>query len=403
MSAPQIDLSPRIAQKLDATNNVDTLPVPRRRRASDCFDYLVVGAGFAGSVLAERLASQLQKRVLLIDKRSHIGGNAYDRNNRDGLLIHPYGPHIFHTNSEDVIAYLSRFTKWRLYEHWVLASVDGKLLPIPINLDTVNRLYDINLDSEGMHAFLATQIPLTGPIRTSEDIVISRVGRDLYEKFFRGYTCKQWGRDPSDLDASVAGRIPIRFNRDNRYFSDTFQAVPLEGYSRMFERILDHPLITVLLDAEYRDVARVYPVSKIIYSGRIDEYFGFAFGPLPYRSLRFRHETHNMEVYQPAPVINYPNDHPYTRITEFKYLTGQKHPKTSIVYEYPADRGDPYYPIPCPESSALFARYSALAAGTRNVDFCGRLASYRYLNMDQVVAQALVTFRRIKLKEVKCM
>jgi len=368
-------------------------------RRKELFDYLVVGAGFAGSVLAERLASQLGKRVLLIDKRNHVGGNAYDAYNEDGLLIHKYGPHIFHTNSNEVVEHLSRFTAWRPYEHRVLASVDQQLLPIPINLDTINRLYGLDLNAATMKRFLADRAITATSIRTSEDIVVSRVGRELYEKFFRNYTRKQWGLDPSQLDASVAGRIPVRFDQDDRYFTDAFQAMPSAGYTKMFERMLDHPLITVRTGVDYQDVARTYRDAKVIFTGPIDEYYGYKFGPLPYRSLEFRHETHACEVYQQAPVINFPNEHPYTRVTEFKYLTGQSHAKTSIVYEYPRAEGDPYYPIPRPENAALYAKYRDLAQQEESVQFCGRLANYRYFNMDQVVAQALATFRKIAEKD----
>ncbi len=375
-----------------------SLSTRRRGPASrnpDIFDFLVVGAGFAGAVIAERLASQLNKRVLVIDKRDHIAGNAYDHLDAHGILVHKYGPHIFHTNSIDVAAHLSQFTEWRPYEHRVLASVDAQLLPIPINLDTINRLYSLNLDAEGMKDFLAARTVTPAAIRTSEDIVVSRVGRELYEKFFRNYTRKQWGLDPSELDSSVAGRIPVRFDRDDRYFTDSFQAMPLHGFTRMFERMLDHPNITVRTGVDYRDIERIYPSAEVVYTGPIDEYFGFRFGVLPYRSLEFKHETHDRETFQTAPVVNFPNDHPYTRVTEFKYLTGQKHAKTSIVYEYPQSQGDPYYPIPRPENAALYARYKTLADVRENLHFCGRLANYKYLNMDQVVAQALTTFRRI--------
>jgi UDP-galactopyranose mutase len=359
------------------------------------FGYLVVGAGFSGAVVAERLASQLGKRVLVIDKRPHIGGNTYDFYNEDGVLVHRYGPHIFHTSSQKVVDYLSCFTEWRPYEHRVLGHVDGKLLPIPINLDTINRLYDLNLDSDGMQKFLAGRIEARTEIRTSEDIVVSRVGRELYEKFFRNYTRKQWGLDPSELDSCVAGRIPVRFDRDDRYFSDSFQAMPSEGFTRLFERMLAHPNINVLLSTDYRDVMTSYPSAKVVYTGPIDEFFDYRFGPLPYRSLRFEHRTHDREQFQPAAVVNYPNDHDYTRITEFKHLTGQKHEKTSIVYEYPTDDGEPYYPIPRPENAALYERYRALASAKADVYFCGRLANYRYFNMDQVVAQALHMYRNI--------
>jgi UDP-galactopyranose mutase len=374
--------------------------VPRTRPAkASTFQYLVVGAGFAGSVVAERLASQLGKRVLVIDKRSHIGGNAYDTHNQDGLLIHLYGPHIFHTSSQKVVNYLSQFTEWRPYEHRVLAHVDGKLLPIPINLDTINRLYGLDLDSDGMRTFLAERAEAPTEIRTSRDVVVSRVGPELYENFFRNYTKKQWGLDPSELDASVAGRIPVRFDRDDRYFSDSFQAMPADGYTPMFERMLSHPNISVMLSTDYRDVVGSYAKSKVVYTGAIDEYFDYRFGPLPYRSLHFRHETHHKTFFQPAAVVNYPNEHAYTRITEFKYLTGQQHDSTSIVFEYPSDEGDPFYPIPRPENARIYERYRALALGTASVYFCGRLANYRYLNMDQVVAQALHLYQNIAEEE----
>jgi len=362
---------------------------------STSFDYLVVGAGFAGSVLAERLATTMDKRVLIIDKRDHVGGNTFDYYDSAGILVHRYGPHIFHTNSADVMEYLSQFTEWRDYEHRVLASVDGQLLPIPINLDTINRLYNLSLDADGMQAFLASRVETPALIRTSEDIVVSRIGRDLYTKFFQNYTRKQWGLDPSQLDSSVAGRIPIRFNHDDRYFTDTFQAMPRHGYTRLFEKMLDHPNIEQALGIDYREVRKIYPGIKTIFTGPVDEFFDYRFGKLPYRSLAFDHQTFDREQYQSAPVVNFPNDNAYTRVTEFKYLTGQHSPKTSVVFEYPKAEGDPYYPIPRPENAAVYARYRELAEATQGVHFVGRLATYRYYNMDQVVAQALATARKI--------
>ncbi|MGL4621931.1 MAG: UDP-galactopyranose mutase, partial [Chroococcidiopsis sp.] len=306
------------------------------------FDYLIVGAGFAGSVLAERLASQLGKKILIIDTRSHIGGNAYDCFNDDGILIHKYGPHIFHTNSRDVFEYLSQFTQWRSYEHRVLASVDGQLVPIPINLDTVNRLYGLSLTSFQLEDFFASVAEPKEYIRTSEDVVVNKVGRELYEKFFRNYTRKQWDMDPSELDKSVTSRVATRTNRDNRYFTDTYQAMPLHGFTRMFEKMLSHPNIKVMLNADYREILEVIPFGKMIYTGPIDLFFNYRYGKLPYRSLEFKHETINTPVHQPVAVVNYPNEHLYTRVTEFKYLTGQEHPKTGIVYEFPRAQGDPY-------------------------------------------------------------
>jgi UDP-galactopyranose mutase len=360
------------------------------------FDYLVVGAGFAGSVIAERLARKFNKRVLICDRRNHIGGNAYDHYNDDGILIHRYGPHIFHTNSAEVFEYLSQFTAWRPYEHRVLASVCGKLVPIPINRTTVNLLYGLNLETEQeVEHFFEGRAEQKEQVRTSEDVVVSRVGRDLYEKMFRGYTRKQWDLDPSQLDASVTARIPVRTNTDDRYFTDTYQAMPLRGYTRLFENMLDHRNITIVLNTDYRDILREVRFKEMVYSGPVDEFFDFRFGKLPYRSLEFKHETHGQEFFQQAPVVNYPNEHPYTRITEFKYLTGQKHSSTAVVYEFPRSEGDPYYPVPRPENAMLYKQYEALAQATPNVHFVGRLATYRYYNMDQVVAQALTLVARL--------
>jgi UDP-galactopyranose mutase len=353
------------------------------------YDYLIVGAGFAGSVAAERLAAGFGKRVLIVDKRPHIGGNAYDEYDDHGLLIHKYGPHIFHTNSKDVFEYLSRFTAWRPYQHRVLASVDGQLLPIPINLDTINRLYGLRLNSFELEAFFASKAEPVAVPRTSEDVIVGKVGRELYEKFFRNYTRKQWALDPSELDAQVTARVPVRTNRDDRYFTDAYQAMPLHGYTRMFQRMLAHPKITIVLNTDYRDVQQEVAYREMIYTGPIDEFFEYRYGRLPYRSLEFRFETARQPVYQSAAVVNYPNDYPYTRVTEFKYLTGQEHPWTSLVYEYPQAEGDPYYPVPRPENAERYKQYEALAAAAPGVHFVGRLATYKYYNMDQVVAQSL--------------
>ena len=360
------------------------------------FDYLVVGAGFAGSVLAERLASDAGKSVLICDRRNHIGGNAYDHYNEEGILVHRYGPHIFHTNSEMVYRYLSRFTEWREYEHRVLAEVDGKLLPIPINRTTVNELYGLKLQTDAeCDAFFASRAEPVDRCRTSEDVVVSKVGRELYEKFFRGYTRKQWGLDPSELDAQVTARVPTRTNTDDRYFTDTYQVMPLHGYTRMFERILSHPRIKIMLNTDYREIVQVIPFREMIFTGPVDQYFDYCYGRLPYRSLEFRHETQATDQALPVAVVNYPNEHAYTRVTEFKHLTGQQHQKTSVVYEYPRDAGDPYYPIPTPDFAALYNRYRARTEATPGVHFVGRLATYKYYNMDQVVAQALATYDTI--------
>jgi UDP-galactopyranose mutase len=359
------------------------------------FDYLVVGAGFAGATIAERLASDAGKKVLLCDRRPHLGGNAYDHYDAAGVLVHKYGPHIFHTNSRDVYDYLSQFTEWRPYQHRVLASVDGQLVPIPINLTTVNRLYGTALTSFQLEEFFRSVAEPRTHIRTSEDVIVSKVGRELYEKFFQKYTRKQWGLDPSQLDAAVTSRVPVRTNLDDRYFTDTYQVMPLRGYTRMFERMVAHPNIMVLLNAEYRDVRQMVPHKEVIFTGPIDEFFDYRFGKLPYRSLDFKFETRNVPIAQEGPVINYPNEHAFTRITEFKYLTGQEHPKTTLVYEFPQAEGDPYYPIPRPENQQLYRKYELLAADTNDVHFLGRLGTYRYYNMDQVVAQALAYYRKV--------
>ncbi|MEP6948694.1 MAG: UDP-galactopyranose mutase [Ginsengibacter sp.] len=358
------------------------------------FDYMIVGAGFAGAVLAERL-SRCGKKVLIIDKRNHIGGNAYDYYNKEGILIHKYGPHIFHTNSKEVFDYLGMFTGWRAYEHRVLANVDGQLLPIPINLTTINRMYNLDLNSDELERFYASKAEPVSVVRTSEDVVVSKVGRELYEKFFRGYTRKQWDLDPSQLDASVASRVPVRTNKDDRYFTDTYQAMPLHGYTKMFEKMLNHPNIKILLNTDYKEVMDCIPYRKMIYTGPVDYYFDYCYGKLPYRSIEFKFETINAEKFQETGTINYPNDQAYTRITDFKYLTGQVHPKTSIVYEYPKAVGDPYYPIPRPENAALYKKYQQLAFLSPDTFFSGRLATYKYYNMDQVVAQSLTLFKKI--------
>jgi UDP-galactopyranose mutase len=391
------ELAPRVPWAIDMSlhHASDRRPM---RSTSAAYDYLVVGAGFAGAVCAERLASA-GRRVLVVDRRPHIGGNAYDEVDAAGVLVHRYGPHIFHTNAASVFAYLSRFTAWRPYEHRVRALVDGALLPIPINLDTVNAVFGESLTEETVAGFLESIAEPVDRVRTSEDVVVSRVGRTLYEKFFRGYTRKQWGLDPSQLDASVAARIPYRTDRDDRYFTDTYQAMPAAGYTAMFRRMLSHPNIAVRTATDWRAIDGVVPYREIVYTGPVDEFFEHRFGPLPYRSLEFEFETLAREWVQPVGTVNYPNDHEYTRQTEFKHLTGQSLPVTTVVREHPRADGDPYYPIPRPETKALYERYRALADATPGVHFVGRLATYRYYNMDQVVAQALTTAARILATE----
>ncbi len=374
-----------------------SFPTPYRSRPP-AFDYQIIGAGFAGAVLAERLARGSGKKVIICDKREHIGGNAYDMHDAAGVLIHRYGPHIFHTNSADIFDYLSRFTEWRPYEHRVLASVGDKLLPMPINRQTLNALYGLRLaGEEEAAAFLAKIAEPVDVIRTSRDVVISQVGRDLYRKFFEGYTRKQWGLDPSELDKSVTSRVPTRTSTDDRYFLDRYQTMPLKGYTHMFGNMLDHPNITIELGVSYDDLSSEKLAARTIYTGPIDQFFDFRYGALPYRSLEFRHETIDRMQFQPVAVVNFPSeDIPHTRITEYKHLTGQSHAKTSISYEYPCSEGDPYYPIPRPANQALYKKYEALAATRHDVSFIGRLGTYRYYNMDQVVGQALATYRKLE-------
>lgn len=355
---------------------------------------LVVGAGFAGSVMARELADG-GYRVKIIDKRLHIAGNAYDEHDRHGVLIHLYGPHIFHTNGERIVQFLSRFTEWRPYEHRVRGVLKGVTYPFPINRDTLNRLYGLDLDEAGAAAYYEKVREPRDPVLTSEDVILNSVGRDLYEKFFLNYTRKQWGLDPSQLKAGVAARIPVRTNTDDRYFTDSFQAMPKQGYTPMFRNMLDHPQITTEVGVDYTDIRHKAGFDHVIYTGPIDAYFDHCYGHLPYRSLRFEHEhLPNTPRFQETGTVNYPNDQAYTRITEFKHLTGQEHPGTSIVREYPEAKGDPYYPVPRAENEALFKRYEALGEKEGGVTFVGRLAQYRYYNMDQVVGAALAAAKK---------
>ena len=375
-------------------------PVIRPSNRRKPFDVLIVGAGPAGSVMAERLAAGSNKRVMLIDRRPHIGGNTYDHLDTAGVLVHRYGPHIFHTNSPEIFNYLSQFTRWRPYEHRVLAAVENKLLPMPINRTTLNRLYNLSLSSdEEADAFLASRAEPVREIRTSEDVVVSKIGRDLYQKFFKNYSLKQWNIDPSQLDKSVTARVPTRTNLDDRYFTDIYQAMPLAGYTEMFAAMVRHPNIHVETGVDYRDVRNAVEFDHLVFTGPIDEYFDHRYGKLPYRSLKFRHETLDQEWFQPVGTVNYPSaDVAHTRITEYKHLTGQTNAKTSITYEYGTDEGDPYYPIPRAENQELYKRYEALARNAADVSFVGRLATYRYYNMDQVIGQALATYRKLAVR-----
>jgi UDP-galactopyranose mutase len=357
---------------------------------------LIAGAGFAGATVARTLADA-GCEVRVLEKRPHVAGNAWDHLDAHGVLIHEYGPHIFHTNSKKVIEFLSRFTLWRFYEHRVLAQLKDKLLPIPINRTTINGLYGLDLDQAGVDAFFEKVREPRDPVKTSADVVIGSVGRELTDIFFRGYTRKQWGLELEDLAAGVAARIPTRTDDDDRYFTDTYQLMPAEGYTAMFERMLKHERIEVRLGEAFVPSDAHEDFDRIIYTGPIDAYFDCRLGELPYRSLRFEHEHLNVERFQPTGTVNYPVSEDFTRITEFKYLSGQEHEGTSIVREYPCADGEPYYPIPREANEALYKKYQALAETLApRVTFLGRLAQYRYYNMDQVVAASLVAADRIR-------
>lgn len=361
------------------------------------YDFLVVGAGFAGCTIAERLATELNKKVLLVEKRDHVGGNAFDFYNEYGILAHKYGPHIFHTNIKRVWDYLSRFTEWHHYEHRVLAHVDGKKVPFPVNLDTVNVLFGLDLTTEGLEAYLesARKKADIKSIKNGRDMAISRVGEELYEKFFKNYTKKQWDLWPEELAPEVTARIPVRLNQDPRYFTDKYQGLPLNGYTPMFERMLDRAGIDVVLNTDYKKLLDETKFNQLIYTGPIDYFFDYSHGHLPYRSLRFELETLQKEWYQKAGTVNYPNDYEFTRITEFKHMTGQSHPYTTIMREYPVSDGDPYYPIPREENQRLFSEYEKEIRKLKSARFVGRLAEYRYYNMDAVVDRALTVFEEV--------
>lgn len=361
------------------------------------YDYLITGAGFAGVVMAERLASQFNKKVLIVEKRNHIGGNAFDEYDEHGILVHRYGPHIFHTNSKEVFDYLSQFTKWRFYEHKVLANYEGELFHIPINRITINKFFGINLKSEvEVKNFLQTKIEKRFPILNSEDIIINQVGKELFEAFFKNYTKKQWNLFPNELSPSVCGRIPVRFNDDCRYFTDKYQFMPKEGYTKMFEKMLSHKNIEITLNTDYKNIIDNTKFNKMVYTGPIDYFFDYSHGKLPYRSIRFEYENHTAEFYQGTAQTNYVDQNQeFTRVIEHKYLSGNKSNITTVSKEFPQIEGEPYYPIPTEMNRKLFLRYKEEAEKLKNTIFCGRLAEYQYYNMDQVVANALTEFRKL--------
>ena len=357
------------------------------------YDFLIVGSGFAGSVAAEKLASKGNK-ILVVEKRSHIGGNAYDEYDKHGILVHRYGPHIFHTNSKKVFDYLSQFTDWRFYEHRVLAKLNGEFYPIPINRTTINKLYNKNFQTdEEVQRFLDSVKKNINQITNSEEKIVSQVGEDLFEKFFKHYTKKQWGIEAKELSPSVLGRIPIRTNTDDRYFTDKYQFMPKDGYTKMFERMLNNKNIDIVLNTDYKNILSDVKFDKMIYTGPIDYFFDYKFGKLPYRSLKFEWETIEKDKFQDVAVVNFVEPEPkFTRITEYKYLTGQKKDKTTISKEYSSQIGEPYYPIPTNENQQLYLKYKKEAESLKNVFFCGRLAEYKYYNMDTVVEKILNLF-----------
>jgi len=378
-------------------------------------DYLIVGAGYAGLVLAERLSSQLGQKCLVVERRAHIGGNSYDEYDDHGVLLHKYGPHYFRTNSPRIREYLSQFTEWRPVDYMIRSWARGRYWSFPVNLNTYEELVGHPATEEEFIAYLEkVKVPIENPAN-SEEVIVSQVGWELYEMFFKGYTLKQWKRHPKELDASVCGRIPIRTNRDNRYLREEFQAIPKAGYTRMFERMVAaSPDVRILLRTDYKELLPFVKYRHMIYTGPIDDFYDLRFGALPYRSLRFERESFTAEqlverekisgragFWQPAMQVNYPNEEEFTRIVEIKHATGQQCTNTTIVREYPEDYGpgkEAYYPVPAPDSQAMYEKYKELASLEENVSFVGRLATYRYYNMDQVVGMALAEFERLKAR-----
>jgi UDP-galactopyranose mutase len=366
----------------------------------DDVDLLVCGAGPAGSVIAERAASVLGWKVLVVDRRPHVAGNCYDSRHANGVLIHNYGPHYFRTDDESLLRYLSRFTDWVEARYEVRSLVRGELFPFPINLTTLERFFGRELDAESAGRLLDRLREGDGPPRNSEEAVLGRVGRELYEAFYLNYTLKQWGTHPARLDPSVCGRIPVRLDRDGRYVGHRYQVMPRAGFTALFARMLSHRRIRLLLDCDFREVRDlVRPRRATVYTGPIDDYFDRRLGRLPYRSLNFEFVAHPAEYVQPCVQINYPNDFPYTRSVEIKHATRQRHPETVVSYETPSATGEPYYPVPAPPNAALYRRYEELAdeeTRRRRVWFCGRLAQYRYFNTDEVILEALRCFKEIR-------
>lgn len=366
-------------------------------------DYLIVGAGFSGSVLAERIANELNKKVLIVDRRNHIGGNAYDFYDENGILVHRYGPHIFHTNSKKVWDYLSRFTQWRIYYHKVLAVVEGKKIPVPFNLNSLYLIFPPKYAEKCEKLLIetygyGTKIPILKMLENSQK-ELKELANFIYENIFLGYNLKQWGLKPEELDPSVTARVPVFISRDDRYFQDKYQGIPSQGYTKMFENMLNHPNISILLNVDYKEIIEDVKFDRMIYTGPIDYFFDYIYGALPYRSLKFEFKTLSQEFYQEVAQVNYPNDYDFTRITEFKHMTGQKLDKTTIAFEYPEtyrpEENEPYYPVPKDENLEIYSKYTKEVKKLSNiVHFVGRLADYKYYNMDQIVARALNVFEK---------
>lgn len=383
----------------------------------DYRDYVIVGAGLSGAVVAERIANVLKKKVWVLEKRQHIGGNCYDYIDDNGLRINKYGAHIFHTNNERVYDYITSFSEWIRYDHKVLSYVDDQYVPIPVNINTVNKLYNLSIRNKvEMKQWLESVQVKYDQITNSEemcksryyiyplfDIYRYRVGNDLYEKLFKDYTYKQWNKYPKELDASVLARIPIRMTHDDRYFTDKYQLLPKDGYTSFIGKLLNHELITVKLNTDFFDIKDEISFCKLIYTGPIDQYYANSgYEKLEYRSIDFvEHRYKNTNFVQPASVVNYPKlDVPYTRIVEYKHFWNQFHsPHTTIVCEYSHDSAisisenrEPYYPVPNERNLKLYERYKQLTETEHNVYFVGRLANYKYFNMDEAILNSLILF-----------
>jgi len=363
-------------------------------------DLVIIGAGLSGCVIAERAAKLLNWKVQIIERRNHIAGNCFDKYIENGVLVHQYGPHYFRTNNPTLMDYLSKFTSWIEGNYVVKSSFNNQLYPFPINLDTLELFFEQTLDVEKAKELLEEKREKIESPKNSEEFVLSRVGIEMYNAFYLNYTLKQWDTHPKELETSVCGRIPIRLNRDDRYVEHKYQIMPKEGYTAMMQNMINHPNIHLLLNTDYREI-NLSEIPCVVYTGPIDEYFNYCYGQLPWRSLKFEYKDFEQELVQPCVQINYPNEHAYTRTVEIKHVTGQKHPCTTITYEYPCSEGEPYYPIPASENRQLYERYKVLAeieTREKNVFFTGRLAEYAYLNMDEVIERALNVFEEIKSK-----